>query len=82
MNAKLLMWLLLPIAGLVVVGMAAFWVLSHLLGALAYVLVGAVVVGGGVYLYGRARRALAPGTRTRLRLDAARETYEQQHRDR
>jgi hypothetical protein len=82
MNAKLLMWLLLPIAGLVVVGMLAFWVLSHLLGVLAYVLVGAVVVGGGVYLYGRARRALAPGTRTRLRLDAARETYEQQQRDR
>ena len=45
------------------------------------VMVGALVVGGGVYLYGRARRALAPGTRTRLRLDAARETYEQQ-RDR
>ena len=80
MNAKLLMWLLLPIVGLVVVGMLAFWVLSHLLGLLAYVLVGAAVVGGGVYLYGRARRALAPGTRTRLRLDAARETYERRDR--
>jgi len=80
MNAKLLMWLLLPIVGLVVVGMLAFWVLSHLLGVLAYLLVGAAVVGGGVYLYGRARRALAPGTRTRLRLDAARETYEQRDR--
>lgn len=76
MNAKLLMWLLLPVAGLVVAGMLAFWVLSHLLGVLAYVLVGAVVVGGGVYLYGRARRALAPGTAARRRLDAARETYE------
>jgi hypothetical protein len=80
MNAKLLMWLLLPIVGLVVVGMLAFWVLSHLLGVLAYLLVGAAVVGGGVYLYGRARRALAPGTRTRLRLDAARETYERRDR--
>jgi len=80
MNAKLLMWLLLPIVGLVVVGMLAFWVLSHLLGVLAYLLVGAAVVGGGVYLYGRARRALAPGTRTRLRLDTARETYEQRDR--
>jgi len=76
MNAKLLMWLLLPVAGLVVAGMLAFWVLSHLLGFLAYVLVGAVVVGGGVYLYGKARRALAPGTRARARIDAARETYE------
>jgi len=80
MNAKLLMWLLLPIVGLVVVGMLAFWVLSQLLGVLAYLLVGAAVVGGGVYLYGRARRALAPGTRTRLRLDAARETYERRDR--
>lgn len=80
MNAKLLMWLLLPIVGLVVVGMLAFWVLSHLLGLFAYLLVGAAVVGGGVYLYGRARRALAPGTRTRLRLDAARETYERRDR--
>jgi hypothetical protein len=82
MNAKLLMWLLLPIAGLVVAGMLAIWVLHWLMGVLAYVLVGALVVGGGVYLYGRARRALAPGTRTRLRLDAARETYERQQRDR
>jgi hypothetical protein len=80
MNAKLLMWLLLPIVGLVVVGMLAFWVLSQLLGVLAYLLVGVAVVGGGVYLYGRARRALAPGTRTRLRLDAARETYERRDR--
>lgn len=82
MNAKLLMWLLLPIAGLVVAGMLAIWVLHWLMGVLAYVLVGALVVGGGVYLYGRARRALAPGTRTRLRLDAARETYEREQRGR
>jgi hypothetical protein len=80
MNAKLLMWLLLPVAGLVVAGMLAIWVLHWLMGVLAYILVGALVVGGGVYLYGRARRALAPGTRTRLRIDAARETYEQRDR--
>jgi hypothetical protein len=75
MNAKLLAWLLLPVAGLVVAGMLAIWVLHALLGVLVYVLVGALVVGGGVYLYGRARRAIAPGTRARRRIDAAAETY-------
>jgi hypothetical protein len=80
MNAKLLAWLLLPVVGLVVAGMLAIWVLHLFLGVLAYVLVGALVVGGGVYLYGRARRALAPGTTARRRIDAAAETYRMRDR--
>ena len=75
MNAKFLAWLLLPVVGLVVAGMVAIWLLHFLLGVLAYVLVGALVVGGGMYLYGRAKRAVAPGTRARRRLDAAAQTY-------
>jgi hypothetical protein len=80
MNAKLLAWLLLPVVGLVVAGMLAIWVLHLFLGVLAYVLVGALVVGGGVYLYGRARRALGPGTAARRRIDAASETYRMRDR--
>ncbi len=80
MNAKLLAWLLLPVVGLVLAGMLAIWVLHALMGVLVYVLVGAVVVGGGLYLYGRARRALGPGTRARRRIDAASETYRMRDR--
>jgi uncharacterized membrane protein YedE/YeeE len=80
MNAKLLAWLLLPVVGLVVAGWLAIWLLHALLGVLVYVLVGALVVGGVVYVGGRVRRALAPGTRTRRQLDAAAETYRMRDR--
>jgi NAD(P) transhydrogenase subunit beta len=43
-------------------------------------IVGALVVGGGIYLYRRAKRAVGPGTRTRNRLDAAASTYRQRNR--
>jgi hypothetical protein len=33
------------------------------------------VVGGGIYVYGRAKRAMAPGTRTQRRIEAAAKTY-------
>ena len=49
------------VAGVIVVGWVAVWLFSYLVGALAYLIVGALVVGGGVYLYGRAKRSLAPG---------------------
>ena len=80
MNAKLLAWLILPVVGLVVAGWLAIWVLHALMGVLVYVLVGALVVGGGMYVYGRARRALGPGTRARRRIDAAQETYRMRDR--
>jgi hypothetical protein len=57
---------LLVIAGLVIVGLIAVSVLKALLGFLGYILVGAIVVGAGVYLYNRARRSL--GGRGRYRL--------------
>jgi O-antigen/teichoic acid export membrane protein len=68
------------ILGLVVVGALAIWLLKALLGVAIYLIVGAVVVGGGVLLYRRAKRAVGPGTRTRNRLDAAASTYRQRNR--
>lgn len=65
------------IAGVIVVG----WVVSSLLGGfLYYLIVGALVVGGGVYLYGRLKRSLAPGTRTQRRIEAAARTYRMRNR--
>jgi hypothetical protein len=78
--AKLLAWLVLPVVGLVIAGMLAIWVLHMILGLFTYIIVGALVVGGGVYLYRRAKRAVGPGTRTRRRIDAAAETYRMRNR--
>ena len=47
---------------------------------LAYLIVGALVVGGGVYLYGQAKRSLAPGTRNQRRIEAAAKTYRMRNR--
>lgn len=78
--AKLIALLVLPIVGLVLLGMVAVWAVGWLFdGGLFYLLVGALVAGGGAYLYHRTKRALAPGTRARLRLDAAAETYRQRN---
>jgi hypothetical protein len=65
----------LPVIGLVLVGMLAVWVFHAIVRLLFYIAVGALVVGGGAYLYRRAKRAVGPGTRTRRRIDAAAETY-------
>jgi hypothetical protein len=73
--AKLIAWLVLPLVALVALGMIAVWVFNALLGYIFYLVVGAAVAAGGVYLYHRAKRAVGPGTRTRMRLDAAAETY-------
>ena len=63
------------VAGVIVVGWAAIWLLQALVGVFAYLIVGALVVGGGVYLYGRAKKAVAPGTRNQRRIEAAVKTY-------
>ena len=65
---------------LVVVGVLALWVFKALLGIVGYLIVGALVVGGGMYLYSKAKRAVGPGTRTRNRIDAAASTYRQRNR--
>jgi len=71
MNAvKLAAWLILPVVGLVLVGMLAIWVIHLVLGLLSYIIVGALVVGAGVYLYRRARRAVGSGSSGRRRIGA------------
>jgi hypothetical protein len=73
--ARLVAWLILPVVGLMVAGMVAIWLVHALLGLVVYLIVGAAVVGGGIYLYHRAKRAIGPNTRTGRRIEAARETY-------
>ena len=60
-TARLLTWIVLGLVGLALVGVLAVWLLKLLIGSLIYILVGAVVVAGGYYLYRRARRALNRG---------------------
>ena len=73
-------YLVATIAGVIVVGWIAVSLLQVLVGALAYLIVGALVVGGGVYLYGRAKKSLAPGTRNQRRIEAAAKTYRMRNR--
>ena len=68
------------VAVVIGVGWLAVNLLQSLVGVLAYLIVGALVVGGGVYVYGRARRSLAPGTRNQRRLEAAVRTYRMRNR--
>ncbi|GAA3337910.1 hypothetical protein GCM10020358_16030 [Amorphoplanes nipponensis] len=77
---KAIAYLVATIAGVIVVGWVAIQLLHVLVGALAYLIVGAIVVGGGVYLYGRAKRSLAPGTRNQRRIEAAAKTYRMRNR--
>ena len=77
---KAVAWAVALIAGVIVVGWVAVTLLHALLGALSYLIVGALVVGGGVYLYGKAKKGLAPGTRTQRRIEAATKTYRMRNR--
>ncbi|HEX5203724.1 hypothetical protein ACFQS1_14205 [Paractinoplanes rhizophilus] len=74
---KAVAFLVALLAGVIVVG----WVVSSLLGpALFYLIVGALVVGGGLYVYGRVKKSIAPGTRTQRRIEAAQKTYRMRNR--
>ena len=74
---KAIAYLVATVAGVIVVG----WIAWNLLaGVFWYLIVGALVVGGGVYLYGKAKRAVAPGTRTQRRIEAAAKTYRMRNR--
>ncbi|MFG1602449.1 hypothetical protein [Actinoplanes sp. NPDC049265] len=75
MMGKGIAYLVALIAGVVVVGWVAVSVLHFLLGWFGYLLIGAAVVGGGVWVYGRVKRELRPGTRTQNRIEAAAKTY-------
>lgn len=77
---KAVAWALAMVAGVIVVGWVGVALLHALLGGLSYLIVGAVVIGGGVWLYGRVRRSLAPGTRTQRRIEAAQRTYRMRNR--
>jgi hypothetical protein len=79
-TARMLAWLVLPLVGLVVLGTLAVWLFKALLGLAFYLLVGAVVVGGAVYLYRKAKRTVEPGSRNRRCIEAAAETYRTRNR--
>jgi hypothetical protein len=63
------------LVGLVLAGMLAVWLLKALLGLALYLVVGALVVAGGAYLYHRLKRAVGSGTRAQRRIEAAAKTY-------
>ncbi|GAA0473177.1 hypothetical protein GCM10010112_02860 [Actinoplanes lobatus] len=74
---KAIGYLVALIAGVVVVG----WVASAILGpVLFYLIVGALVLGGGALLYAKVKKGLAPGTRTQRRIEAAARTYRMRNR--
>ncbi|GAA0458195.1 hypothetical protein Ade02nite_07470 [Paractinoplanes deccanensis] len=69
---KAIAFLVALIAGVVVVG----WVAANLIGpVLFYLIVGALVVGGGYYLYAKAKKSISQDGRTQRRIEAAAKTY-------
>ena len=74
---KAVAFLVALIAGVIVVG----WVVSSLIGpALFYLIVGAIAIAGGAYVYGKVKKGIAPGTRTQRRIEAAQKTYRMRNR--
>jgi hypothetical protein len=57
---------ILAVAGIVIVGVIGVWLIKAVLGLLGYLIVGALVVGGGIFIAGRVRRGLASGKYRRL----------------
>jgi hypothetical protein len=74
---KALAMLLAGVVGVVLVGWLAIKILAPLL---FFLIVGAIVIGGGALLYSKAKKAVAPGTRNGNRIEAARETYRMRNR--
>ncbi|GAB3824137.1 hypothetical protein ACFPIJ_62975 [Dactylosporangium cerinum] len=68
------------VVGLFIVGAITLWLVKVLLGAIGYLIVGALVVGGAVWIYGRARRGLSGGSRNQRRLEATLATWRQRNR--
>jgi hypothetical protein len=56
----------LVVVGLFVVGAIGWWLLHLIIGAFFYILLGALIVGVGVYLYGRAKKAITGGGRGQI----------------
>lgn len=74
-SGRLLARVGLVLVGLVLAGMLAVWLLKALLGLAFYLIVGALVVGAGAYLYHRIKRAVGSNARTQRRIEAAARTY-------
>lgn len=64
---RTLVWVALGAVALVIVGWLVLWLLGTLLKLAVYLLLGAVVVGGAVYLFGKARTALRDGRFKQIR---------------
>jgi hypothetical protein len=74
---KALAVLLAGAVGVILVG----WLAVALIGPfIFYLIVGAIVIGGGALLYAKAKKAVAPGTRTQRRIEAATKTYRMRNR--
>ena len=58
---KALLWIVAGIIALVIVGMVVISLVKALLSIAVYLIVGALVVGGGLFLYGRAKGMLRRG---------------------
>jgi len=57
--------ILLVIGGTIVVGWLAIHLIGWLIGIIFYVAVGALIIGGGIYLYGRAKKSITSGSAAR-----------------
>lgn len=64
---RTLVWVALGAVALVIVGWVVLSLLGTLLKLALYLLVGAVVVGGAIYIAGRARAAIRGGRFKQLR---------------
>jgi hypothetical protein len=67
------------VIGLFVAGVIAVWLFKALLGAAFYLIVGAVVVGGAIWIYSKAKRGLGSG-RNQRRIEAVIATWRQRNR--
>jgi hypothetical protein len=74
---KVLAILLAGVVGVVLIGWLAVAVLGPVL---FYLIVGAIVIAGGALIYSKAKKAVAPGTRTQRRIEAATKTYRMRNR--
>lgn len=64
---RFLLMAIATVAGLVIVGMLGIWLLKAALGLIGYIIVGALIVGGAMYLTRRARRALGTPRQRQVR---------------
>ncbi|MEJ3743245.1 hypothetical protein WEI85_08160 [Actinomycetes bacterium KLBMP 9797] len=77
---RFLAWTAAAVIGTLAVGWLAIALLKALLGVAVYLVIGALVIGAGAYLYTKGKRALARDTRTRNRIEAATTTWRERTR--